>query len=66
MTIPELIEQLRQIADKYRGDPEAAYSKADELLLKFIDNADVDAAYDEIDGRYSTLDEINDRYDKSK
>ena len=45
VTKEDLIEQLKQIAVEYYMDAEVGHIKADELLLDYIDDNDVRAAY---------------------
>lgn len=46
MTKGELIKRLIVLQDS--GDPEAAHAEADRLLIEFINEPDVAAAYDGI------------------
>lgn len=46
-------ELLRQLADLVGGDPEIDHIKADGLLLEFIGDADIEAAYDAVSKWYA-------------
>ena len=53
MTIEELVEQLRQIAQRGSVDPEGDHCDADDLLLKFIHDPRVDQAFNDIKKWYA-------------
>ncbi len=58
MTRDELLAALRAIADRSSpiftgGDPEANHGEADQLLIDFINDPDVTAAYGAIDKWYA-------------
>ncbi len=52
MTKENLIDRLKEIAE-LDGDPEVAHVKADEALLKYIDNQLVTNAYNEVKKWYA-------------
>ena len=52
MTIEELIEKLKLI-EELNGDEEISHIRADELLLKFINNEEVSKAFDNISKYYA-------------
>lgn len=51
MNKAELLEELAKLNDL--DDEETAHVKADKLLLRFIDDADVTLAYEKIDKWYA-------------
>ncbi len=56
ITLEKLIEKLKALAEASKGphgDPESAHADADDLLLAFISDAEVDAAYASIKKWYS-------------
>lgn len=53
MTKEELVSALKDLASDKDGDPEANHARADMLLLEFIDDDDVLAAFDAITKWYS-------------
>lgn len=48
MTKDELIESLQALANLSGDDPETAHAEADDLLIEFINDAEIKAAYDSI------------------
>lgn len=53
MDIKTLIEQLKELATNPDFDPEEDHIKADDLLLEFIDNADVTENFKAIEKWYA-------------
>lgn len=53
MTKAELAAKLREIADLASGDPETAHSLADKLLLDYIGDDEVTAAFWSIEKWYA-------------
>lgn len=51
ITRDELLAKLRELARD--GDYEVAHIKADELLVKYIDDSEIEAAYDAIGKWYA-------------
>ena len=51
--INKLIEDLKRINKEYRSDPEEAHCKADDALLNYINDKDVNDAYGEIEKWYA-------------
>lgn len=51
MTKEELISSLKKLAEL--DDTERAHSDADELLLKYINDADIENAYNNIEKWYA-------------
>lgn len=53
MTKEELIEELKSLIEASWSDAENAHSKADELLLRFIDDEEVSEAFNGIERYYA-------------
>ena len=51
MTREQLIEQLHQLAKSY--DLEAAHMEADRLLLEYVNDPEIDAAFEAIEKWYA-------------
>ena len=51
MTKEELITKLKQC--ELNGDTEAAHSDADDLLIKYINDVDIQDAYEQVDKWYA-------------
>lgn len=47
MTKPELITLLREIADKEGGDNEASHGDADKALIAYINDPEIEAAWND-------------------
>ena len=43
-----LVEELKEIKNKYQDDAEAAHSRADKALLQFINDKEVTDAFNDI------------------
>jgi hypothetical protein len=43
----ELLSVLRRISDEEGGDPEASHGEAEKALLKFINDPEISAAWDD-------------------
>lgn len=52
-TKAQLAAELRAVADQLNGDPEQAHNLADDLLLAYINNADVRTAFEAIEKWYA-------------
>jgi hypothetical protein len=48
-----LVAELIEIARVSSGDPECAHARADDLLLKFIDDDDITQLFNNIDKWYA-------------
>lgn len=48
MTKEEAVETLRAIAEASHSDPESAHADADDVLLNYIDDADIRAAFESV------------------
>jgi hypothetical protein len=48
-----LIAKLRDIAEEYGDDPEAAHAMADKALLEYIDDESVTVAFDALPKWYA-------------
>lgn len=53
MTKQELIDKLEEIRKQYGGDYECAHSDADDALVEFINDADIEEAYNKIGKWYA-------------
>lgn len=49
----ELVAQLIIISSVYWDDPEVAHSEADDLLLAYINEPDVEAAFNDVEKWYA-------------
>ncbi|HYE58042.1 MAG TPA: hypothetical protein VD948_06035 [Rhodothermales bacterium] len=47
----ELLRQLRALAEV--GDPEYAHSEADKLLVAYVNDAEIEAAYNAVEKWYA-------------
>ena len=53
MTIEELRSRMRLLAERAHRDPEQAHADADELLLEYVNDVGVAAAFNEIEKWYA-------------
>lgn len=53
MTILELVTKLRELKADPEGNPEGRHVDADELLLDYINDPDVRAAFEDIEKWYA-------------
>ena len=53
LTKAELLEKLRYLATQNDGDVESNHGNADDLLLRFIHDPEIEAAYDAITKWYA-------------
>lgn len=52
MTKDELIKSLKEANREFKHDPECAHLKADDLLIAFIGDEDIKAAYNKIQPKW--------------
>ena len=52
-TKAELAARLRDVADQLNGDPEVAHATADQLLIDYINDPAVAAAYASVEAWYA-------------
>lgn len=53
MTKPELLKRLKELPDKLSGEFEKQHILADEALVEYINDAEIENAYEDIEKWYS-------------
>lgn len=49
----KLLNRLKEISGKMNGDPEVAHGEADRALLEYINDSEINAAFEEVEKWYA-------------